>query len=274
MIDSKTKIVGVIGNPVEHSLSPLMHNAAFSKLGMNYVYLAFRVSDVKGALDGMRALGIRGFNVTIPHKVEVMKYLDEVDGLAARIGAVNTVVNDDGVLTGYNTDCSGAVGALLEKTKLKGKNVAILGAGGAARAVAFGALENGARVVVVNRTLEKGAELADDLNKHFNGRAAVGSMEQVKDCDVLVNTTSVGMYPDAGKSPVKKELLKKRMVVMDIVYNPVETRLLSDARDAGCVTISGVEMFVNQGALSFEMFTGKKAPKEVMRETVLNALGI
>jgi len=272
MIDSKTKIVGVIGNPVEHSLSPLMHNAVFSELRLNYVYLAFRVNDVKGALDGMRALGIRGFNVTIPHKVEVMKYLDEVDGLAAKIGAVNTVVNDDGILKGYNTDCSGAARALLEKTKLKGKNVVILGAGGAARAVAFGALENGARVVVVNRTLEKGAELADDLNKHFNGRAASGLMEQVKDCDVLVNTTSAGMYPDVGKSPVKKELLKKQMLVMDIVYNPVETRLLREAKDSGCVTISGVEMFVNQGALSFEMFTGKKAPKEVMRETVFKAL--
>lgn len=274
MIDSKTRIVGVIGNPVEHSMSPAMHNAAFSEIRLNYAYLAFRVTDLSSAVKGIRALNVRGCNVTIPHKVEVMKYLDEIDGIAAKIGAVNTVVNEGGVLTGYNTDCSGAVDALLEKTKLKGKKVMILGAGGASRAVAFGALEKGAIVTVVNRTEEKARGLADDLCKYFPGRVMAGPAEAVKDCDVLVNTTSVGMHPDAGKSPVEKRFLRRGLAVMDIVYNPVETRLLRDAKDAGCVTISGVEMFVNQGALSFEMFTGKKAPKDVMRETVLKMLSV
>ncbi|MFH1127633.1 MAG: shikimate dehydrogenase [archaeon] len=274
-----TKIVGVIGNPIEHSMSPAMHNAAFLKMGVDFVYLAFRVTDLKGAVKGMRALGIRGYNVTIPFKVDVMKHLDEVDPLACKIGAVNTVVNDGGVLTGYNTDCSGAVSALEGKIRLKGKKVMVLGAGGAARAVAFGVADKGADVVVVNRSPQKGMELTEDVNQYFKGRAnfvpfdglADGVMD---DFDVLVNTTSVGMYPDVSKSPVKKGILKKGLVVMDVVYNPIETRLLSDAKSVGCVTIKGIEMFVNQGALAFELFIGKKAPKDVMRDAVLKMLPV
>ncbi len=272
MIDSKTKLVGVIGNPVGHSMSPAMHNAGFCKLGLNYVYLAFEVSDLCGAVASMRALCARGFNVTIPYKVDVMKYLDRVDAAAKRIGAVNTVVNEDGTLVGYNTDCSGACDALVSKIKLKGKNVMILGAGGAARAVAFGVAEKGANIVIVNRTEKRGRELSEQVNECFCGGARCGTIEQLDDCDILVNATSVGMHPHVRESPVRSEFLRKDLVVMDIVYNPVETRLLRDAKAVGCRTISGVEMFVNQGAKSFELFTGKKAPKDVMREAVLELL--
>ncbi len=272
MIDSKTKLAGVVGNPIGHSMSPAMHNAGFCKLGLNYVYLAFEVSDLRGAVGGMRALGVRGFNVTIPYKVDVMKYLDKVDAAAKRIGAVNTVVNEDGALVGYNTDCSGACDALASKIELKGRNVMILGAGGAAKAVAFGAAEAGGHVVIVNRTEKRGREMSSQLNECFGGRARCGTIEQLDDCDVLVNATSVGMHPHVRESPVRKEFLCKGLVVMDIVYNPIETRLLRDAKAVGCRTIPGVEMFVNQGAKSFELFCGKKAPKGVMRDAVLELL--
>ncbi len=272
MIDSKTKVVGVIGKPIGHSMSPAMHNAAFSRLGLDYVYLAFEVSDLRGAVDGMRALGVRGFNVTIPYKVDVLRYLDNVDAAAKRIGAVNTVVNDGGVLRGYNTDCAGAVDALVSKVKLKGCKVAVIGAGGAARAVAFGVAEKGARVLVVNRTLSKGQELVSCVNGFFPGSAECGTMDGLKEVDVVVNTTPVGMEPCVGKTPVLKEFLRRNHVVMDIVYNPVETRFLRDAKSLGCVTISGIEMFVGQGAKSFELFCGKKAPKGVMRDAVVGLM--
>ncbi|RLG13338.1 MAG: shikimate dehydrogenase [Candidatus Nanohalarchaeota archaeon] len=272
MIDSKTKVVGVVGKPIGHSVSPAMHNAAFSNLGLNYVYLAFEVSDLDGAIGGMRALDVRGFNVTIPYKVDVLKYLDEVDGLAKMIGAVNTVVNDDGMLTGYNTDCSGAVDALVSKVKLKGRTVAVIGAGGAGRAVAFGVAEMGAHVLVVNRTLSRGEGLVSSVNGFFAGSAECGTMDDLKDASVIVNTTPVGMMPDVGGTPVLKKFLRKTHVVMDIVYNPVETRFLRDAKSLGCVTINGVEMFVGQGAKSFELFCGKKAPKGVMWDAVLKLL--
>lgn len=272
MIDSKTKVVGVIGKPIGHSMSPAMHNAAFSNLGIDYVYLAFEVSDLRGAIGGMRALGVRGFNVTIPYKVDVLRYLDEVDAAADRIGAVNTVVNDGGVLRGYNTDCAGAVDALVSKVKLKGCRVAVIGAGGAGRAVAFGVAEKGARVLVVNRTLSKGEELVSSVNGFFAGSAECGTMDGLEGVDVVVNTTPVGMVPDVGATPVLKKFLRKEHVVMDIVYNPLETRFLRDAKSLGCVTITGVEMFVGQGAESFELFSGKKAPKGVMRDAVLGLL--
>ncbi len=273
MIDSKTKVVGVIGKPIGHSMSPVMHNAAFSRLGLDYVYLAFEVSDLGGAIGGMRALGVRGFNVTIPYKVDVLRYLDEVDAVARMIGAVNTVVNDDGVLRGYNTDCSGAVDALISKVKLKGCKVAVIGAGGAGRAVAFGVAEKGAHVLVVNRTLVRGEELVSSVNGFYPGVAECGTMEGLKDASVVVNTTPVGMVPDVGATPVLNKFLRKSHVVMDIVYNPIETRFLRDARSLGCVTISGVEMFVGQGAKSFELFCGKKAPRDVMRDAVVGLLG-
>jgi len=268
-IDSHTRLYGVLGDPVAHSLSPIMHTRAFSHLGVNAVFLAFRVSDIEGAVRGMRALGIQGVSVTIPHKQSVMAFLDEVDELAARIGAVNTVIHRDGTLFGCNTDAWGAITALSEKTPLKNRYVVVLGAGGAARAIGFGALREGARVTIVNRTVDKGERLSKDIGAEFLPLAEVRRIE----ADVLINTTSVGMKPAVDTTPIDPRFLHGDMIVMDIVYNPMKTRLLGDAEKIGCTTIDGTVMFVHQGAKQFELWTGMPAPVALMRQTVIGALG-
>jgi len=267
-IDSHTALYAVIGNPVRHSLSPVMHNRAFSHIGYNAAYLALPVEDVAGAVSGIRAFGIRGVSVTIPHKVAIMDYLDEIDENAARIGAINTVVNREGVLHGCNTDAWGAVKALTEQSQIAGKTVGIIGAGGAARAIGFGVISERARVIILNRTREKGEKLAKVLGGDFQPLTPALRLN----CDILINTTPVGMTPDSGMSPIPPKALTKEMVVMDIVYNPLRTKLLQDAEAIGCPTIDGTAMFVYQGALQFELWTGKKAPIDVMRDAVLRAL--
>jgi shikimate dehydrogenase len=261
-------VFAVFGDPVGHSLSPVMHNSALAQTGLKGIYLAFRVGDIAAAVDGIRGLGIRGVSITIPHKVGVMKYLDEVEALAAEIGAVNTVVNRGGILHGYNTDCPGAVTALLEKIIIKDKRVAIVGAGGGARAIGFGINQEGGRLTVINRSGQRGQKLADDLGCNFKLLAEVKEL-----CyDVIINTTSVGMTPHEDKTPVKPELIEAGTVVMDTVYNPLQTQFLKDAAKAGCATIDGASMLVHQGAVQFEMWTGEKAPVDVMRRAVLDEL--
>ena len=268
MIDAATLLYCVLGDPVAHSLSPAMHNAAFAAAGYNAAYLAFKVKDVKGAVKGIRNLGIRGASVTIPHKLAVMDHLDACEETAARIGAVNTIVNRDGRLTGYNTDCRGAIRALTEKMVLRQKTALIIGAGGAARAIGFGLADSGAKVTIANRSAARGERLADDLGAEFV------PLSDLKDsrCDVLINTTPLGMRPHTGDIPVPAAFLRPGMVVMDAVYNPVDTRLMRTAGKIGCTTVDGVAMFVYQGALQFEMWTGTKAPLEPMRQAVLAAL--
>jgi shikimate dehydrogenase len=266
-IDARTSLFGVIGDPVGHSLSPAMHNAALGDMGYPGVYLAFRVADPAGALTGMRALGIRGLSVTIPHKIAVMDHLDEIDPLARRIGAVNTIVNRGGRLIGYNTDCYGAMAALKAETGLKDKQVAVLGAGGAARAVAFGLAAEGARVTIYNRSVERAEALGRALNAAYCGLDRFDSRS-----DIVVNTTSVGMTPRMQDMPIPAESLKAGMVVMDIIYNPLQTALLRAAAQKGCTTIDGVAMFVYQGARQLELWTGRSAPVPVMRDTVLSIL--
>ena len=267
-INSKTCVYAVIGNPVSHSLSPVMHNRAFSRLGINGVYVAMQVADIAPAVSGVRALGIKGASITIPHKETVAPYLDEIEETAKAIGAVNTVINRKGVLTGCNTDCSGAMKALSAKTDIKNREVMIIGAGGAARAIGFGIVSEGGRVFVANRSEERGAALARDLGGTFCPLSVV----EKAGCHILINTTSVGMTPDIEAMPVKPEVLKKDMVVMDIVYNPLKTRLLKTAEETGCILIDGVQMFVFQGAAQFEMWTGEKAPVETMKQAVLEQL--
>jgi shikimate dehydrogenase len=267
-IDAHTGLFGVIGSPVGHSLSPVMHNAALRAMNWPAVYLAFPVIDPAGAITGMRSLGIGGLSVTIPHKVAVMAFLDDLDDLARRIGAVNTIVWRAGRLVGFNTDCFGAVAALKEKSGLKGKHVALIGAGGAARAVGFGLTAEGARVTIFNRGAEKGAALAKDLGSGFEPLANLARYTG----EVLVNTTSVGMLPDIRRSPVPPQALTRGMVVMDIVYNPLETQLLRDARAAGCTVIDGLSMFVHQGARQLELWTGQTPLIRIMRDAVLDAL--
>jgi len=268
-INSDTILFAVLGDPVSHSLGPVMHNTAFAALGYNGAYLAFRVKDIGKAVVGIKALGIKGASITIPHKVSVMDFLDELDDTAQKIGAVNTVLNRKGVLTGYNSDGFGVVKALFERTTIKDKNVVILGAGGAARAIGFAIKSEGGRVTVINRTLANGEKLAKDLGADFQ---PIAKLNQTA-CHILINTTPVGMFPDIDAMPIRKQDLDKAMVVMDVVYNPLKTRLLRAAENIGCQTIDGVSMFVYQGTFQLELWTGMKAPVEVMRKAVLNALG-
>lgn len=257
-----------MGYPVGHSLSPVMHNAAFAEKGLNAVYLAFETKDMVGCITGMRALGIRGMSVTIPHKSEVMPLLDEVDGLAKRIGAVNTICNDSGRLVGYNTDAVGAIRALEEKVELTGKSCTILGAGGAARAIGFILKENSVEVKVANRSPERGRALARSLKCQYLTLDQLGEIS----VDIVINTTPVGMAPLTDQCPLPEQSLTEGMVVMDIIYNPIETMLLTIARARGCVTINGVGMFIHQGAEQFRLWTGLEAPIATMRRTVEGAL--
>ena len=266
--DANTSVYAVFGDPVSHSLSPVMHNRAFEFTGYKGIYLAFGVKNIKNALISVRTLGIKGASITIPHKIEVMKHLDEADDIALKIGAVNTIINDGGCLKGYNSDGIGAVKALSEKTVIKGKNIAVIGAGGAARAVGFCIKKEGGRITVMNRSTVKGERLAGDLSADYRPLNDIGKVN----CDILINTTPVGMTPHTDVMPIEKRYLEKSMVVMDIVYNPLKTRLLKEADKAGCITINGVSMFVHQGAFQFELWTGIKAPVDVMKKAVFDAL--
>ena len=279
-INAQTKLCGVLGNPVEHSLSPAIHNAAFQKLGLNFVYLAFRVEDLAGAVRGIRALGnVRGFSVTIPHKVAVISYLDEVETTAKHIGSVNTIVAENGKLTGYNTDASGAMRALREAgVSLKGQKVLMLGSGGAARAIAFalGADAGVAALTILGIDEQERRGLVKDLRAKTSLQVEDGPISQetlrrsLKDSQIVLHCTPVGMHPQVNETSVPGSLLTPDLTVMDIVYNPLETRLLREAKEAGCRTIRGLEMFLNQAIAQFELWTGQPAPADVMR-TVLES---
>ena len=264
-IDAKTELYGIIGNPVAHSLSPLMHNAAFAALGLNKAYVAFPVTDVAAALAGLKALGIRGVSVTIPHKQAVLPYLDTIDPVAAKIGAVNTLVMRDNALHGSNTDWLGANRALSEAMELKGSHVLLIGAGGSAKAIGFGLLEAGAKVTVANRTSDKAAALAAILGCAWVSLAEAAALR----ADALINATAVGMGPLAHEMVLPAVALANFPVVMDIVYAPLETRLLAAARATGCTVVDGLAMLLYQGAAQFELWTGMTAPLEVMRQTLL-----
>lgn len=261
-------IYAVFGNPVSHSLSPVMHNSALAQTGLDGFYLAFRVEDIAAAVNGVRGLGMRGVSITIPHKVSVMEHLDQLDPVAARIGAVNTIVNRQGILWGYNSDCAGAVDALTEKTSISGKEVAVIGAGGAARAVGCGVKEKGGQLTIINRSPTRGELLAQELDCEFKPLADISTLPY----QIVINATSAGMHPDVNDSPLNTDLLADGMVVMDMVYNPLKTRFLAQAANIGCITVDGVAVLVHQGAVQFELWTGKKAPVDVMRKVVLEAL--
>ena len=282
-ISGKTKICGVIGDPIEHTMSPVMHNTAFSKLGLDYVYVAFRVkaAELSQAVAGMKALNITGLNVTIPHKVSIIPFLDKLDPLAEKIGAVNTVTNNDGVLTGANTDASGFLQALMDQgVDPAKKRVAILGAGGAARAICFSLAERGAELVILNRKLELdwAEKLAAEISGAFNKEVPALELNEANlaatlgKSELLVNATSVGMIPNPDQTPVPASLLKPGMVVFDAVYNPIQTRLRREAEAIGAKTISGLDMLVWQGALAFEKWTGQKPPFALMQQAAMKVL--
>ena len=268
-INGATELYGIMGNPVTHSLSPAMHNGAFGALGLNKVYLPFAVQDVGQAMTGLRALGIKGVSVTIPHKQAVMEHLDSIDPVAKKIGAVNTLVISNGAIHGANTDWLGANRALSEKISLQNASVLLLGAGGSARAIGFGLLEAGASLTIASRTPEKGRELAKLLGCPWLPLAEAATCK----ADALVNATSLGMAPQQDILPIAQEALANFHVVMDIVYAPLQTRLLQEAELAGCQTINGLAMLLYQGAAQFELWTGLQAPVEVMRQSLLTSLG-
>ncbi|MEW5734428.1 MAG: shikimate dehydrogenase [Thermodesulfobacteriota bacterium] len=269
-INAQTALYCVMGNPVGHSLSPAMHNAAFAHLGLNAVYLAFRIEDVKQAMNAMRTLPILGASVTIPHKLGVMEHLDHVDEIASRMGAVNTILNRDGKLYGTNTDGPGAAMALEAATPLAGKRVLVLGSGGVARAIALSVADRGSSVTVAHRPEDK-AE-AERLARDLGCSLALLLDASGIACDVAVNATPVGMHPDVDASPVPASFFKPGMTAMDAVYNPLATRFLKDAAAAGCVTVGGAEMFIYQGAAQLSLWTGREAPVDLMRGIVLTAL--
>ena len=282
-VSGKTKVCAVIGDPVEHSLSPIIHNAAFQHLNLDYVYVAFNVRayQLKDAILGVRGLGIYGLNVTMPHKISIIKYLDELDETAKRIGSVNTVLNKDGRLIGYTTDGVGAFNALkYAGSDPLGKKVVVLGAGGASRSICFTLAERVRELIILNRTLERAVSLANNIREVLGGKVNVRAAslvdenlrKELKDADILINATSVGMKPNDAYTPVKRDFLHRNLTVFDIVYNPLETRLLREAKLIGAKTIDGLSMLIHQGAVSFEIWTGVKAPIDVMREAALRKI--
>ncbi|MCD6530781.1 shikimate dehydrogenase [Candidatus Bathyarchaeota archaeon] len=280
-ISGRTKVCALIGDPVEHSLSPIMHNAAFKHLGLDYVYLAFRVrkEELKDAINGVKALKIYGLNVTKPLKVDILSLLDHLDESALKVGAVNTVLRIGDKLIGYNTDGIGALEALREaRVSLEGVKAVILGAGGAARAVAFALAPKVKELVILNRTVTKAKSLSRDLKSklgvetRFGGLSEVEKEKELEDADLLINATSVGMKPNENLSPVDPELLRPDLTVFDIVYNPIETRLLREARKVGAKVVNGLSMLLFQGAASFSIWTCREPPLEVMREALKSAL--
>jgi shikimate dehydrogenase len=274
-ITGRTKVCCLIGNPVEHSMSPAMHNAGFMELGLDFVYVTFRVEDVEKAInDGMRALGIHGMNVTIPHKVAAMEHVDGLTKEARLIGAVNTIFRKGGKLVGHNTDGIGNTRALREAgVEVREAKVVVLGAGGAARAVACQmVLEKAGEVMILNRTVDRAKELAKRVGARAGGLD--GLEEELSDADVLVDCTSLGMRGKAeGETLVTAEMMRPDLAVNDIVYNPRNTRLLQEARKANCrAVVPGDGMLLHQGTEAFEIWTGRKAPVEIMRRALLNEL--
>ncbi len=278
-INNNTKIVGVIGHPIKHTLSPVMHNYAFNKLNLDYVYLPFDISStgLKDSLKGMLALGIKGFNVTIPHKERIIEYMDELSDSAKIVGAVNTVVNDNGKLIGYNTDVNGIINTLEDfKDDINGKTVSVLGAGGAARSVIYTLINhfNVKKINIINRTVEK----AESLKDYFSSKMLFEKIkayelippdvtEVLAKSKLIINASSIGMSPKDDDSPTTiPESFNKNQIVFDIVYNPRKTRFLALAKEEGALTINGLKMFVAQGAKAFELWTSENMPTDQILE--------
>ncbi len=282
-LDGKTKVLGVFGYPVDHSLSPAMHNAALNSLNLNCVYLPFMVrpEDLETALKSLSSLNLLGVNLTIPHKETALKFMDYLDDSAVEVGAVNTVNLHEGRLTGYNTDGTGFWAPLSDMHySCENAETIVLGGGGAARSVAFKLVREGAKVTLVNRTLPRAEQLALELQQHYPecsvqvlGYENRHLKETIQQASLLVNTTKVGMYPHhENSSPIEIDFLTSNLIVYDLVYNPRETFLLQAARSKGCVTLNGVKMLVMQGAAAFEIWTGCRPDTEAMEQAILQCL--
>jgi shikimate dehydrogenase len=282
MITGHTRIVGVIGDPVKHSRSPQMHNSAIQELELDYVYVPFHVKaeNLRSAIEGFKAINVVGINITLPHKQNALPLMESLSEEARLIGAVNTMVFKDDFVEGHNTDARGFIDSLYENgiNNLKGMKVVVLGAGGGARAIVVGlALEKVANITIANRTPQNATNLADDLSEKTGISMTVIALNDEKlgdliaECDLLVSTTTSGMDPNA-ELPINPDWLNPKGIVSDIVYTPPETKLLKSAKDKGLKTIGGMGMLVNQGAISFKLWTGVQPPIETMRKALAQAL--
>ncbi len=262
----------VIGDPIEHSLSPQIHNAGYEELKIDdqFVFVGCRVkiSELKNFVDGVRTMGIRGISCTIPHKIEIMKYIDEIDDTAKKIGAVNTIVNDNGILKGYNTDWLGIVTPIEKIASIKNKTVAIIGAGGAARAAIYGIIERGGKVTIFNRTLSNAEKLAKEFGCDSQ---SLKEIKLVKNMNIIINTTSVGLN-NKNESPVPKEFISNKHIVFDVVYNPYETKLITDAKEQKAIVIHGTEMLLHQAIGQFKLYTNIDAPEKIMKDTLFKII--
>ncbi len=282
-INVETKLIGLLGYPLGQSFSSVMQNAAFKECNLNKIYIPIEVlpENLEIVVKGISKMNFEGFNITKPYKIDIIKYLDEMDEYARCIGAVNTVTINHGKLKGYNTDGTGFLRSLKENTGtgIEGKTVFILGSGGAARAIGMTlALNKAKKIYICNRTYDKAALLSDDISKQTNTKSVAVLMEQneikkaLNDSDVLINTTSVGMYPNINESPIDKSLINNKLTVCDAVYNPRKTKLLKDAEEIGCKIIIGMYMFIYQGAEAFELWANEKAPVDLMYDKVNKVL--
>ena len=282
-LSARTNIFCIIGHPVEHSMSPTMWNPALQEFGLDYAYVAFDVhpKGLEKAINGMRVLGIKGMNVTIPHKEKVIQYLDEIDPIAQKMGAVNTIKNDDGVLKARNTDAGGAKKSLIDAgCEISGKNILFLGSGGVARSVAY-ILSEEANKIVLTDIVEKTAltvakEIKENMGANIEGKLSNVTIikEEIKKADILINATPLGMHPKVDASPISKELLHEDLFVFDVIYNPLQTKLMKEAAEIGCKTLGGLDMLVNQGVLAFEWWTGKSPNASLMKSKIIAFLGI
>ncbi|OHB46882.1 MAG: hypothetical protein A2099_02475 [Planctomycetes bacterium GWF2_39_10] len=278
--DGQTAIYGLIGNPVSHSISPIIHNTLFNEMGFNSIYVPFKVNNIANFIREFRGLDVKGYSVTIPHKESIINHLDAIDPMAKKIGAVNTVVNSDGKLIGFNTDCEAAIKALHSVYKLsevskkddhlKGKKVTLLGAGGAARAIAFGLKERGAHITIINRNCERAQLLARDVGCLCRKLDDPQEIET----DILINATPVGMFPKVNETPIAKNKLKHNIVVFDTIYNPIETKLLQDAKAQGCKVVGGLPMFIQQAAAQFKLWTGRMPQIELIEKIAYEKLAM
>ena len=274
-INADTEVFGVAAKPVAHSMSPLIHNTAFAELGLDAVYVPFLVDDITDFLKRSRPF-VRGYSVTLPHKEEAFRNADEVDDLTRKIGSLNTLVAREGKLVGTNTDITAAIGAMEDAlggkagdaSPLAGRKVALVGVRGTARAVGFGLVDAGAEVTIYNRTIERAATLAKELGCEWAGLDELPSAS----ADVIANTTSVGMHPNVDASVVPTALLREGILVFDAVYNPIETKLIREARERKCLTVTGLEMFVRQASEQFNLFTDLEPPVNLMRRVVEDRL--
>ncbi len=282
-ITAKTKLLAVIGDPIEHSMSPKMHNAALRELGLDYSYVAFHVlpAQLKAAVQGFRALDIRGVNVTIPHKVAIMEFLDEIDPVAQKIGAINTIKNDNGVLRAKNTDGEGSIKSLRDAGfDPSGKIAVVMGAGGAARALTFFLAQEVNKLTIFDINPDTAKNLANKLAESYeipitaHGNNTQEIQAALAEADLFINATPIGMSPKVDQSPIDASWIRPETWVFDIVYNPLETKLIREAKERGCPTLSGIEMFVNQGAIAFEWWTGSQPNLKTMKQVVIEHLGL